>query len=816
MRGCFQAGLILATGLLMLLIAPGAAALAQLSGSVESVGFGGYCRPDCWTPMVIVVNPQTTKTDFYEVHVKLQDLDRDLPIFTRTISVTGAAEGTSRQQKFRMYFVPPPTDGGLPDASDPGALRELQDRLKVSLHTSPGGRWVCDLPLTGTLFNLDPKPGPWSHRRGAKLVLSVSQTNEKAIYPDSSVTPLAGVMEDMKVVGVQPFDLPENVLGYEAVDAIIWHDADPASLRAGGDERLRAIEAWVRRGGRLVICQPTEWQQTLGFGQLLPVTILGVEQKDDLMPLRALSRPRPGTAPLEDSAAGASGDPFASVKPPFRFARATPRPGAIVEQWITWNSAADLSPYLVRMPLGLGSVTWVAQDLGDSMFVRTPRWVWANVWDRIFDWKNSPLVLSDATPEELKRTWNNGSVMDVGKSLLGGMDLSSKSAWLITLAVVFFIGYWILAGPGTFTYLAAKRRSHLNWFAFALCAVAATALTVLMVRLVLRGPPELRHFSVVKIAPDQPAVVISRLGLYIPRDGPQRIELKDTAPDHVSTITALPIHPRYLTRAPEQNGPEYTVPVMDVTSAQPASIRVPYRSTLKKFQACWIGNTQRAVQGSGRLLDPAQGYIEGRITNGTGQDLRNIYIAFAYPGTGFNAGDWVLYLPEWKDGVTLELNREFNRSEDGGTLPMIFTDSRPMDGRRKVRARLHDDWHRYWLSELRGNPLVDSFDDSARPLRKSLPMLSFYDRLPPVRNERDARENRIELLRRGARYLDVSQSLAAGALVVLAEAPGPLPFVLEVQGDPVSGQGTNFYQFVLPLDRSAISGPPTTQPEDSQ
>src|ERR1700742_5202766 len=94
---------------IILLFMP-AVASAQISGSVESIGCDSYFRPECWTPMVITVTPQTAQTDFYQIHVKVQDLDRDLPIFQRTISVTGTAEGTT-QQKFRMYFIPPPTDG---------------------------------------------------------------------------------------------------------------------------------------------------------------------------------------------------------------------------------------------------------------------------------------------------------------------------------------------------------------------------------------------------------------------------------------------------------------------------------------------------------------------------------------------------------------------------------------------------------------------------------------------------------------------------------------------------------------------------------
>jgi hypothetical protein len=40
-------------------------------------------------------------------------------------------------------------------------------------------------------------------------------------------------------------------------------------------------------------------------------------------------------------------------------------------------------------------------------------------------------------------------------------------------------------------------------------------------------------------------------------------------------------------------------------------------------------------------------------------------------------------------------------------------------------------------------------------------------------------------------------------MVILAEAPGKLPFPMTVEGAPVGGDGINFYQYVLPIDRSA-------------
>src|SRR5688572_5152273 len=81
-------------GIFILFIAP-VVAFAQVRGEVESVGFQNRCRPDCWTPMTVKLIPETGKTDFYQIQVKQEDLDRDRAVFTRTVSVTGNAEGQS-------------------------------------------------------------------------------------------------------------------------------------------------------------------------------------------------------------------------------------------------------------------------------------------------------------------------------------------------------------------------------------------------------------------------------------------------------------------------------------------------------------------------------------------------------------------------------------------------------------------------------------------------------------------------------------------------------------------------------------------------
>src|SRR5262245_44763752 len=106
-------------GLFLLFIS--ASALAQVKGEVESIGFGSVYRSNCWTPMVVRL--QAEKSGIYQIKVKQEDLDRDGPAFTETISLTGSDEGNSQPQRFWTYFIPQPTDQGLADTTRGGTLR---------------------------------------------------------------------------------------------------------------------------------------------------------------------------------------------------------------------------------------------------------------------------------------------------------------------------------------------------------------------------------------------------------------------------------------------------------------------------------------------------------------------------------------------------------------------------------------------------------------------------------------------------------------------------------------------------------------------
>src|SRR5207248_2331014 len=123
------------------------------------------------------------------------------------------------------------------------------------------------------------------------------------------------------------------------------------------------------------------------------------------------------------------------------------------------------------------------------------------------------------------------------------------------------------------------------------------------------------HISVVRLAPGPAAadgspqfsaVIDSRIGLYIPRDGDQRVSVVNTTAGRVSTLSPLAIHPQFMAENKEGflDQAKYVVNTDLFAGGQPVAVDVPYRSTLKKLQAEWTGTVPDGIFGSARLIQP--------------------------------------------------------------------------------------------------------------------------------------------------------------------------------------------------------------------
>src|SRR6476620_4731182 len=183
---------------------------AQVKGEVESIGFSSLYRPDCWTPMVVRLRPESGETGTYQIQVVQEDLDRDHPIYSRTVTLTGNAEGQGvREQRYWMYFIPQATeaqnDHGLPDAAD--GLPRLQEKLKVFVTNAAGTKQISQLPLTSTINKVDGFRSPWMSGRGTQMLLVVSDATSRpqAMRRDYSQPELiGGILENVAMIPVSP------------------------------------------------------------------------------------------------------------------------------------------------------------------------------------------------------------------------------------------------------------------------------------------------------------------------------------------------------------------------------------------------------------------------------------------------------------------------------------------------------------------------------------------------------------------------------------------------------------------------------------
>jgi hypothetical protein len=246
-------------------------------------------------------------------------------------------------------------------------------------------------------------------------------------------------------------------------------------------ESLAAIQDYVRDGGKLVVTQGDNWQKfkESGLADLLPVTLEGVMNEKGAASLRMLAgMPNfldPEQLKIENlrppwrtqTTSGYSVfNPWPDLDKDVPVVKATAKKGAFVNFYCECDKSA---PYLARWNYGLGSVVWVANDFGDRQIISrsaSRAFGWQGIWDRTMDWRNETLLSLMPKPPDVYVSPTQNKV-DLSRSILAGMELPRRGAALVALAMVLFIGYWLVAGPGSYFFLLARRRALFSWVAFA-------------------------------------------------------------------------------------------------------------------------------------------------------------------------------------------------------------------------------------------------------------------------------------------------------------------------------------------------------------
>lgn len=229
-------------------------------------------------------------------------------------------------------------------------------------------------------------------------------------------------------------DFPWEATMLDGLDVIAFNDAETDRLKP---EQVKDIEAWVERGGKLILAGGAGYAKTASpFGAIAPVTVSGTASVAELGSfVQATGRELDLKGPVTVSAAAVkSGETLYAEKG---------------------------IPLVVEAPVGQGSVTYIAYDLSME-----PLASWNGnpaIWERIL----SDVLVMDNSGKSVRMDgmWELNNALEVFPQLI-------PPAYGI-LALLFLV-YAIVVGPALYIILKRADRREWAWFAIPIVAIVTS------------------------------------------------------------------------------------------------------------------------------------------------------------------------------------------------------------------------------------------------------------------------------------------------------------------------------------------------------
>ena len=416
------------------------------------VGYDGFYKGEFWLPVqVTAANSGPTVEGYVEIQVD-QGSGRDAAIFRSPISLA-----TQSNKRVTLYVK----------------INNIVSDLDVQLRQTDG-TLVAEI--------------------SSRSVSRISPTNllYGVVSPDAAefafLERVNGSRADASVALLTLDDLPVTAVAWNALDVLIFNDTDTSQLSSS--QRI-ALEAWLNKGGQLIITGGANWQKTAtALADLLPVTINGSQTVDDLPGLRERI-----------------GIPFRDPGP-YVVATSSLRNGELIFR-------QDDLPLLARQPMGRGAVYFLALDprLAPLLDWDGSEAIWATIASRVpgnANWGLGP---------------QNSYAATTAVSSLPSLTLPNILQLIGFLAI-----YTVVVGP--LNYWILKRRNQLEraWVTIPVLVIIFSAVTY-FTGFQLRGNDTIiNQISVAYSQADgEQADVYSLLGLYSPQRDTYSVNLPANA-----------------------------------------------------------------------------------------------------------------------------------------------------------------------------------------------------------------------------------------------------------------------------------------------
>jgi len=563
-----------------------------VQGVVEEIGFPAPTPVGCivcagqWFPVRVRFALQGTGLFTRELHLSSIDLDGDRVLFAHP-HIALSSEGGEKSRRVWCYAVI-------------NALNELTDHVDVlDDHGAVVDRIPlppCDMVSGDDLLILDlsePKVTALDLLRSGGVSEGDQGGSEGEYY------------RKIIVAKSRPIDLPDSWLGLEAVDVIVWDQ--PAAADLARTRQINALIEWVHNGGQLLIGMGASWnavQENAAMSAILPMRGPGTRTEVTALPTfqdrfctrasgaRAFRKPIVvGWGELVSDAVRTLGD----VGP------------------------AGAFPLITMRPMSSGRVVATAaslQDLTTAAGIDVPRFAAALLelarYSNSYLRNRSAARISVLLPEPLY----------VSELVTQSVGFGTATAARGFIALVFAVGYIGVGTVGTWAWLTRRRRTHWSWPALAVCAGAASLLSLGTVRAMRGVSSGVQSLCIVDFTAGDRA---ARGPCWFGYRSPVRQVARFALPGEGNFLRPMARPPR---------DAAYYVTAARFTSF-PLKARlddVLVRGTLKQFEGYWHGELDGTIRG-----DLVVNRRDGRLTpaswilNELSVDLEGAYLLFIDP-----------------------------------------------------------------------------------------------------------------------------------------------------------------------------------------
>ena len=623
--------------------------------------------------------------------------------------------------------------------------------------------------------------------------------------------------------GIKPADLPDRWDGLRQYESLYWSNASPAELR---DDPAQALEEYIRRGGHLIIDLPSRGNPW-GLGRP------GMVQKDIERLLPARDPPQEVDVPLSEmlgaltKSTTTESDPKMTVRV---FANLQNENWELSNAYEPLIALPDGRIVVIQRRHGMGRITIIGIELDKrlaSMGIPQADRFWNRILGRRADAPTGVELAEIKKEKHLADLRGTELFLGSGRFITRFILMDNKASVGLLLAMVLFIIYWVVAGPGGYSVLKAYKQVQHAWLAFAGASLLFTAGAWFTMNVSRSRQIEVKHFTVLdhialpRKAPrtNEPQLqrAASWFTVYTPKYGTTKMSLDSTTGQRDLLMSW---HPPSMAVQRFPNVDRFRRNV----GRDEAKLALPSRATSTQLYAHWMGGVPRSWGGMIRedpdqpitvRMDPLNERevgLTGNLLHDLPGDLVNVKLIWIQnkrtPPRGY-AQDGPNQSTPWveiaKSGQMLNLAYTWSsnpiRWPRNTPLPLAAT----LTTNYRLERNIKKDYFDPFVGSLM-QAGTGSGNLSEKDRRRHLEMLSMFHQLAPPpylkRQEKDPTPDLILPRRLNGRELDLSGWFTRPCLIVIGYLENtPIPIPLRVNGDeePPSSEGLTMIRWIYPL-----------------